>query len=117
MGSTVAQGPLHFVWCCKVDVNVKTQSSISQKALKKRSRFASLRIAFEQQAPTLATVLGEIRAAGKSNVLVAPAVFCAEAAEMQELRRSAGEAVRGLQVAWLPGLGAELPAVVGLKRP
>jgi hypothetical protein len=42
-------------------------------------------------------------------VLVVPATFYASPAEMQALRSSIGEAVAGdLDLAWLPGLGAEL---------
>lgn len=76
------------------------------QALKKRSRFASLRVAFAEGEPSLADTLEAIRASGRSNVLVVPAMFCADAEHMQALRKSAGSLER-LDVAWLPGLGAE----------
>ncbi len=82
------------------------------KAIKKRSRFASLRTAFAESEPKLATVLAEIRDSGRSNVLVVPAVFCASAERMRSLRSSAGN-LEQLTVTWLPGLGASLHRTVG----
>lgn len=78
-------------------------------AIKRQSRFASLRVAYADEEPGLATVLAEIRAANRSNVLIVPAVFCATAEQMQQLRRSAGDDVRGLDISWLAGLGPLKP--------
>lgn len=78
------------------------------KVLRKRSPFAGLRIAFEDAEPRLATVLDELVARGARNALVVPATFCATAAEMQALRASIDERTLALELAWLPGLGAEL---------
>jgi hypothetical protein len=50
---------------------------------------------------------------GRSRVLVVPAVFCADAATMQMLRGQLGEAAAGMDVSWLPGLGAELAPGAG----
>lgn len=80
-------------------------------ALQKRHRFSSLRVAFADGTPSLETVLGELRADGRTEVLVVPAVFCAKVAVMQQLRRSAGS-LEGLEVTWLPGLGAEAAELV-----
>ena len=78
-----------------------------QDVLKKRSRFARLLVACMGATPDLATVLQAVRDAGRSNVLIVPAVFCAAPDEMRALRTAAGPLDR-LTVAWLPGLGARL---------
>ena len=79
------------------------------KALKKRSPFAGLRVAVVDGEPGLAQVLAELRESGSRSVLVVPATFCASPAEMQALRSSIGDDLAAdLDLAWLPGLGAEL---------
>jgi hypothetical protein len=78
----------------------------SSGAIRERSPFASLRIAFADAEPTLPAVLAELRAAHRSNVLITPAVFCATPEQMQALRRSATAELAGLDVTWHPGLGA-----------
>jgi hypothetical protein len=78
------------------------------KVLKKRSMFASLRVAFEDAEPRLATVLAELGTKGARNALVVPATFCAFPHELQALRASIDERSLTLELAWLPGLGAEL---------
>jgi hypothetical protein len=66
-------------------------------------------VALADGEPNLAQVLTELRDAGSRSVLVVPATFCASPAEMQALRSSVGEDVAAdLDLAWLPGLGAEL---------
>jgi len=82
----------------------------ADKVLRKRSLFAGLRIADPAAGPSLATVLDELVAKGARNALVVPATFCASAAEMQALHASIDEDVLPLELAWLPGLGAELCA-------
>jgi len=79
------------------------------KALKKRSMFAGLRVAVDGGAPSLAQVVGELASSGARSVLIVPATFCASAEEMQALARSVPDALASeLDLAWLPGLGAEL---------
>jgi len=81
------------------------------QALRARSPFASLRVAFEDEAPRLPDVLAELIAANRRSVLVAPAVFCASPAEMRALAASIqveGADWSALDLAWLPGLGGEL---------
>ncbi len=82
------------------------------KALRKRSPFAGLRVALEGAEPRLAQVLTDLRAAGARSVLVVPAVFCASPEEMRALADAAGEFALGdaLDLSWLPGLGGELCA-------
>jgi hypothetical protein len=78
------------------------------KALKKRSPFAALRIAVSGGEPSLGQVVGELRTAAARSVLVVPAVFCASPAEMQAVKAELGDAAGELDLAWLPGLGGEL---------
>ncbi len=80
------------------------------KVLKKRSMFAELRVALADAEPTLAQVLSELRTSGARSVLVVPAVFCASSDEMRALQESIGDgnAIEDFDLAWLPGLGAEL---------
>jgi uncharacterized iron-regulated protein len=81
----------------------------AEKALKKRSPFAGLRVAFEEGGPSLAAVLAELRAGEARSVLVVPATFCATGAEMQRLAGTLDRAILGeLELEWLPGLGGEL---------
>jgi hypothetical protein len=78
------------------------------RAIKKRSPFANLAIANADREPSLPSVLQQLRARGRSRFLVVPATFCADAETMQALRRQVGDAATGLDLSWLPGLGAEL---------
>ena len=73
----------------------------------RRERIA-LETAFEGGEPALAEVLEQLAEESASKVLVAPTVFAADAALMNELRAAAGEATARVSVDWLPGLGAEL---------
>jgi uncharacterized iron-regulated protein len=78
------------------------------KALKKRSPFAGLRVARSDAEPGLAAVVAALEQSGARSVLVVPAAFCASPQEMQALRASLGGAGGELELAWLPGLGGEL---------
>jgi uncharacterized iron-regulated protein len=80
------------------------------KVLKRRSMFANIAIACLDGEPSLAQVLAGLKAKGRSRFLVVPAMFCADAATMQALRTSAGDAVDDTDLTWLPGLGATLTA-------
>ena len=79
-----------------------------QKILKKRSMFANIAIACEAGEPSLPQVVTRLKGMGRSRMLIVPALFCADAATMQGLQQQLGEAAAGLDLAWLPGLGAEL---------
>ena len=83
----------------------------SAEVLKKRSRFSHLRIASLDGEPSLPSVLQGIRDAHRSNVLIVPAVVCASAEQMRELRAAAGS-LDGLTVTWIPGLGGRLHLTV-----
>ena len=79
-----------------------------KKVLKKRSMFANIAIACEAGEPSLPQVVTRLKGIGRSRMLVVPALFCADAATMQGLQQQLGDAAAGLDLAWLPGLGAEL---------
>jgi hypothetical protein len=81
-----------------------------REALRQRSPFARLRVALADGDPSLARVLDELRGRARS-VLVVPAEFCASPAEVQALAATLDASTRAgdpFDLAWLPGLGAEL---------
>ncbi len=79
-----------------------------EDVLKKRSRFHSLRVAFESDGPSLPEVLAALREGGRRNVLIVPAAFCASAETMRSLRAAVGTDIDEMTLAWSPGLGADL---------
>ncbi|MEW6745242.1 MAG: ChaN family lipoprotein [Planctomycetota bacterium] len=81
-----------------------------ENVIKKRSRFASLKVAFEHGERTIAQVLEEIRSQGRSVAHIVPAVFCADARLMRALRDAAQPYAESMEITWLPGLGGELAA-------
>lgn len=84
--------------------------------LKKRSRFARLVVAAQDTERDLAVVLEELRAAGKSNVLIVPAAFAASNDELRRLRAVATPFADAMQIHWLPGLGGQLHRLEGISR-
>lgn len=78
------------------------------RVLKRRSMFANIAIACTDGEPSLPAVVTQLQQKGRSRVLIVPAMFCADAATMQALQARLGDAAAGMDVAWLPGLGAEL---------
>lgn len=78
------------------------------KVLKRRSMFANIAIALADGEPSLPAVIAQLKQKGRARVLIVPATFCADGATMQALRTQLGDAAAGMDVAWLPGLGAEL---------
>ena len=81
-----------------------------KKVIKRRSMFANIAVARCDGEPTLAQLLQQLRQRGRLRVLIVPAVFCADAPMMRELKDQLGSAADGMDVAWLPGLGAALAA-------
>lgn len=79
----------------------------AKNALAARSRFTRVQVAIQGGAPSLAEKLDGVRKAGRSNVLVVPAVFAASVETMRSLVTEAGS-LEGFTVAWLPGLGGRL---------
>jgi hypothetical protein len=80
-----------------------------KKVLHKRSRFAGLKVT---TAGELGTTLQEIKDSGRSNVLVVPALFCADAASMRRWREAVKEYEDLLSLSWSPGLGGSLGSVL-----
>ena len=52
--------------------------------------------------------MARLREQGRSNVLVVPAVFCADAETMRRMRDQVSEHDGQMSIAWLPGLGGQL---------
>lgn len=73
--------------------------------LNKASRFHRLRIATTGGERDLLTVLTELESQGRKNVLVVPAVFCADGETMRGLARSARGVEDQMTLRWRPGLG------------
>lgn len=80
----------------------------ANKVIKRRSPFANLAIARWDAEPTLPQTIASLKQKGRSRVLVVPFVFCATVDEMQDLKRQLGDAAQGMDLQWLPGVGAEL---------
>jgi len=76
--------------------------------IKQQHRFARLFIAELDGNPSLPEQLDQLRDQGRSNVLIVPAVYAADARTMQQLERIARGHTRGMTIHWLPGLGGEL---------
>ncbi|GAB4143917.1 MAG: hypothetical protein Fur0037_11660 [Planctomycetota bacterium] len=76
--------------------------------LNRRGMFASLSVVEMGGEPSLASVLKRLRERRRTRVLIVPALFCADEALMAALKREAAPEAPGLDVHWLPGLGAEL---------
>jgi len=75
-------------------------------AIKKKSKFARLVVLFDPA--ELPAALQAVKDAGRSVVLVVPAVFCADASQMAELRVEAKPFEDILDLSYLPGLGGGL---------
>ncbi len=73
--------------------------------LSKSSRFHRLVVAETSGERTLPVVLAELVAKKRTNVLVVPAVWCADGATMRALQRSTREFDDRMTVQWRPGLG------------
>ncbi len=80
---------------------------VAKKAIKRRSMFANLALAGPGIA-TLSEVMADLKKRGRSRVLIVPGEFCVDAAAMRALAEELGAAGNGMDVSWLPGLGAEL---------
>jgi uncharacterized iron-regulated protein len=70
------------------------------------SPFHRLRIACDREGRSLHAVLDTLRTEGRSNALIVPAVFCADANTMTALQREAGDLTDSMSLHWSPGLGA-----------
>ncbi len=73
--------------------------------LAKASRFHRMVLASQSGERTLPVVLAELQAKKRKNILILPAVWCADGAQMRALRDSAREFENALTLHWRPGLG------------
>ena len=87
---------------------VAWQALAANDPLKQRSRFHRLRLAWEAAEPSLPSVLADLKANRRRNVLIVPGVFCAPPEKMRALRDAAAPVANGLTLTWLPGLGRSL---------
>jgi uncharacterized iron-regulated protein len=77
--------------------------------LNKRSRFHRLRVARidDKDDRGLAQTLEQLRTRNRTNVLIIPAAFCADAETMRDLAQQAAAAEDTMTLHWLPGLGGQ----------
>jgi len=89
--------------------------------LAKASRFHRVRIAMLGEITedrSLQNVLSTLASEGRKNVLVVPAVFCADTAMMHMLERQTRKVADTMTIQWLPGLGGEkLPVFSTTSEP
>ncbi len=74
--------------------------------LQKISRFLRLRIVTQKADRQLEDVLARLAEKGRKNVLIIPAMFCAEGELMRGLRKSVRHLEDQMTLRWRPGLGA-----------
>ena len=75
--------------------------------LARGSRFHRLRIATGTGERTLSQVLGKLSDEGRKNVLIVPATFFADPAQLRALRAQVRDRENQMTLQWLPGLGGE----------
>jgi len=83
--------------------------------LNKQSRFHRLRLALNEDGRQLPEVLATLKSEGRENVLIVPAVYCADAATMRDLRRSVRTLEDSMTLQWLPGLGGRNVSVAAAE--
>lgn len=74
--------------------------------LARRSRFHRLRIATASGVRALPAVLTELLEEDRKNVLIVPAVFCADGGSMRTLQQNKREFEDRMTSVWQPGLGS-----------
>jgi hypothetical protein len=74
--------------------------------LAKKSRFHRLRIATASGERALPALLSGLLEQGRKNVLIVPAVFCADGASMRTLQHGVREFDDRMTLVWQPGLGS-----------
>ncbi len=85
--------------------------------LTKLSRFHRLRIATMGGEHALPDVLSTLHSEGRDNILIVPALFCADAAMMRSLERSARDLEDVMTFHWSPGLGGRMGAGPAASAP
>lgn len=110
-GLPPAPGPFGGTTILVVPKTASPEARAAWRAVAERNpmqrygRFYRLELAFEDEAPSLADALAKMVAARRSNALVVPAVFCADAAAMQALQAAAESFAGQVDITWQPGLG------------
>jgi uncharacterized iron-regulated protein/dienelactone hydrolase len=113
-GLPPAPGPFGGTTMLVVPKSASPETRAAWKAVAERNpmqrygRFYRLELAFEDDAPSLADALAKMVAARRSNAVVVPAVFCAEASFMQALQAATEAHAGQVDIAWLPGLGGRV---------
>ena len=80
--------------------------------LARTSRFYRTRIAMMKGTRSLPAVLDKLNSEGRKNVLIVPAVFCADPGWMRSLRTLVRPQEDQMTLHWLPGLGGcEVPSL------
>lgn len=111
-GLPPAPGPFGGTTVLVVPKSASPEARAAWRAVAERNpmqrfgRFYRLELAFEDEAPSLGDALAKMVAARRSNALVVPAVFCAEAGYMQALQAAAEPFAGQVDITWQPGLGA-----------
>lgn len=95
------------------EVRAAWQAAVGTNPMQRYGRFFRLELAFADGSPSLGEALAKMVQAHRSNALVVPAVFCADAAAMQALQQQAAPCAGKVDLAWLPGLGGRLAPVLG----
>ncbi len=80
---------------------------LDSKPLSKVSRFLRLRLAMPDGEFGLHNMLTQLKEKGRKNVLIVPAMFCADPAFMQKLSQNVGNLGDQMTIHWRPGLGAK----------
>lgn len=78
--------------------------------LNKKSRFHRVRVAMQDEGDSergLEAMLAKLEGENRKNVLIVPAVFCADTDTMGRLERRTREFSNRMTIQWLPGLGGE----------
>ncbi len=77
------------------------------------SRFHRVRIATLDGAHRLADVLTKLKSEGRMNILIAPATFCADEAQMRSIKKQTLAFDDEMTLHWKPGLGGQKITIAG----
>jgi len=118
-GLPPAPGPFGGTTILVVPAGAPEELRAQWRALAERNpmhrygRFFRLEVVLEDGDRTLADALQAMVEARRSNALVVPASFCADAAYVRALRAQAAPFLDRVDVTWLPGLGGRIALALG----
>ncbi len=78
---------------------------VADDPLTKRSRFLRLRVATRTGERGLLAVLEKLKSENRENILIVPAMFCADGSFMRGLKKRVSGLEDQMTLQWLPGLG------------